>query len=228
MIRPASPESEGFSYRLRTVLLAIPAAMLAGALISAARGWVAAGSAANIEGDLTMGAAVCLIGGLILGAGYLFIARRWRWVLHWSTVLASAYLTLPLTALLYTALDLPALKWLVPAIADAAAPDLQRRALLGAVDGCLYGAALGALICLLDPAAVRFNRRGVLNFAFDYLILGLGMALLAYLNYVSAALDALSSALTILFLMLMKVMIAWRETRFQASAFAPTQPQSAR
>lgn len=227
MIHPGSPGNEGFSYRLRTALLAIPAASLACALISAARGWVAAGSAANIEGDLAMGAAVCLIGGLILGAGYLFIARQWRWVLHWRTVLASAYLTLPLTAILYTALDLPALKWLVPAIEDAAALDIQRRALLGAVDGCLYGAALGVLICILDPA-VRFNRRGVLNFAFDYLILGLGTALLAYLNYVNAALDAHSSALTVLFLLLIKVVIAWRETRFQDSAFTPTQPQSAR
>ncbi len=163
--------------RLRTLILILPALSTAFGILLGLRAAVA-GRQPLIQSDFTFGSLFTLIIAVLVG---YFLYAPGKIHVRWQPILASIYLTVPLTVVLYTQLDQTPLSWFVRGIHDSAAADPSSRLIIGMLDGVLYGSIAGFIITTyLDPHPPRFTRMSVIRFGVIYALLmgGIGASIL--------------------------------------------------
>jgi hypothetical protein len=212
----AKTESESFGYRLRTVLLVVPMTPILGCVGFAIRTGLAGGDATAIESDLILGGLFSFIIAALIGSVYLFTDRRNQWHINWRIILFTIYLTAAITAFLYTVVDAELFRWLIPMAADVILMNTTRRAVLGVLDGCGYGLALGAFISLFDPRVARFTRSGIIRYSAVYSVFFTGNIIIMLLNFSTEFGDRFSGLLVILLIFAIRVGINWWDRRHSA------------
>lgn len=208
-------EQHGRGYRLRTVILLTPFIALLAGFFLALRTGLAGGGAALIESDFILGALLVLVVAIIGGGLYVLVKPRDTTQLHvsWRTVLATALLGMVLVAVLYPRLNADQLRWLVPSLTDDILGIPARLAVLGAVDGLMYGAVQGAVISVLDPAATYFTRRGILRYSIMFTLVCVVFVITAFINESGDLGDRFSGLIGVLLLGAVKLGVNWRDKR---------------
>lgn len=156
--------------RLRTLILILPALSTAFGILLSLRTAVA-GRQPLAQSDFTFGSLFTLIIAVLVG---YFLYAPGKISVRWQPILASIYLTVPLTMVLYTQLDQTSLNWFVRNIHDSAAADPVNRLIIGMLDGVLYGSIAGFIIsAYLDPHPPQFSRMSIIRFGVIYaLVIG--------------------------------------------------------
>lgn len=217
MISQDPTEQYRRGYRLRTVLLVTPFAIVLSGLYLGIRTGLAGSSASAIEQDFIFGSLLALVIIIIGGGLYVLANPDKSFRIHWRTVMASALLGAVLMAFVYPRLDASWLTWLVPYIADNIRDVPTRLAVLGGVDGLLYGAGMGVAIGYLDPAATHFTRRGLVRYSVLFVLIG-GIFILAGLVDMSGDTgDRFSGLFGLVCLGLVKLGVNWWDRRARKS-----------
>jgi hypothetical protein len=186
------------------VLLIIPLTPILGCIGFAIRTGLAGGDATAIERDLILGGLFSFIISALIGALYLFTGGRKRWNIKWRTILTTVYLTAAVSALLYAIINVDMFRWLVPTVANEIVINTTRRAVLGALDGCGYGLAIGAFISLFDPRATRLTRSGIIHYTVVYVVLFTGNILIMLVELSGETGDSIANVLLGIFMFVMK------------------------
>lgn len=215
MTQKTADNRHGRGYRLRTVILLTPFIALLAGFSLALRTGLAGGGADLIESDFILGALLVLVVAIIGGGLYVLANPRDTTRLHvsWRTVLATALLGMVLVAVLYPRLSADQLHWLVPSLTDGVLQIPARVALLGAVDGLLYGAVMGGIISYLDPAATHFTRRGILRYSIMVTLVCVVLVITAFINESGEIGDRFSGLIGVLLLGAVKLSVNWWDRR---------------